>query len=52
MHNNVENALIVEAANSFHYELYGVINHYGNISNGHYVADCKHDGVWFNFDDH
>lgn len=33
------------------YDLYGVVNHYGEISGGHYTADVKQDGLWHTFDD-
>ena len=33
--------LLTDSVRSFHYELYGVINHSGSISFGHYKADCK-----------
>ncbi|KAM7537582.1 hypothetical protein Aperf_G00000074937 [Anoplocephala perfoliata] len=35
------------------YDLYGVINHYGHVDSGHYVAFCYDsvDKKWFNFDD-
>ena len=36
------------------YELYGVVNHYGTLEGGHYVAYCKNDqkNRWFKYDDH
>ena len=36
------------------YELYGVVNHYGTLEGGHYVAFCKNDekNKWFKYDDH
>ena len=35
------------------YELFGVINHFGNCGGGHYTAFCKNflDDKWYNFDD-
>ena len=35
------------------YDLFGVINHYGNLSYGHYTAFCKnyHDNNWYQYDD-
>eukprot|EP00731_Ephydatia_muelleri_P009622 Em0005g208a len=33
------------------YDLTGVINHYGTITGGHYIALRKHDGKWYEFDD-
>ncbi|XP_003386358.1 PREDICTED: ubiquitin carboxyl-terminal hydrolase 8-like [Amphimedon queenslandica] len=40
-----------ESAKSFYYELYGVIHHSGYLDGGHYQADCKHNGKWYNFND-
>ena len=35
------------------YELYGVVNHYGEVGGGHYKATCQNfiDGKWYEFDD-
>ena len=33
------------------YDLYGVINHFGQPSFGHYTAFCKVGGEWLSFDD-
>ena len=35
------------------YDLYGMINHYGSLSFGHYVSVCKnqHDNKWYKYDD-
>jgi len=42
------------------YDLFGVVNHHGNVGGGHYTADAVvtpagaedlADGVWFNFND-
>jgi len=33
------------------YRLYGVSNHMGGLSFGHYVADCVDQGSWYCFDD-
>ena len=33
------------------YDLYGVINHYGDMNGGHYIALCKNDNKWYEFDD-
>ena len=35
------------------YDLMGIINHYGNISFGHYIAICKnyYNKKWYKFDD-
>ena len=36
------------------YDLYGVVNHYGTMEGGHYVAFCKHAyrEKWYKYDDH
>ncbi|KAH8921304.1 cysteine proteinase, partial [Atractiella rhizophila] len=36
---------------SLHYDLFGVINHFGNLSNGHYTAYVKSRQDWYNMDD-
>lgn len=35
------------------YDLYGVVNHSGTLSFGHYTAQCfnEAEGKWFNYDD-
>lgn len=35
------------------YDLYGVVNHYGNLSSGHYTALCQEEGsdAWFMYND-
>jgi ubiquitin C-terminal hydrolase len=35
------------------YDLYGVINHYGNLHFGHYISIVKNpsDGLWYKYDD-
>jgi ubiquitin carboxyl-terminal hydrolase 2 len=33
------------------YELYGICNHYGNSSGGHYIAFCKNNNIWYKFND-
>ncbi|KAJ3122423.1 Ubiquitin carboxyl-terminal hydrolase 11 [Nowakowskiella sp. JEL0407] len=33
------------------FALIGVVNHYGNLIQGHYTACCKRDGNWLTFDD-
>ena len=38
--------------NSVIYDLYGVCNHYGRVSGGHYTANVKTmEGNWYNFND-
>ena len=36
------------------YDLYGVVNHYGSLSGGHYTALCREDATsrWFVYNDH
>jgi hypothetical protein len=33
------------------YSLYAVVYHSGDLSSGHYVAACKHDGNWILYND-
>ena len=33
------------------YDLYGVIEHYGSLNQGHYTAICKNDGNWVSYND-
>ena len=33
------------------YDLYGVIEHYGTLSQGHYTAICKNDNNWVSYND-
>lgn len=35
------------------FNLYGIVNHYGGMNGGHYVANCKNniDGKWYHFND-
>ena len=33
------------------YDLYGVIEHYGTLNQGHYTAICKNDGNWVSYND-
>jgi ubiquitin carboxyl-terminal hydrolase 4/11/15 len=33
------------------YDLYGIVNHYGNLEMGHYVAVCKNGNKWWEFND-
>lgn len=33
------------------YDLYGVVNHYGSMSFGHYTAYVKNQEVWRTYDD-
>ena len=37
--------------NKILYDLFAVTNHFGGASFGHYTADCKNNGSWFNFND-
>lgn len=39
-------------SNSMHiYELYGIVDHSGSISGGHYIAFAKFDENWYVFND-
>ena len=33
------------------YDLYGVIEHSGTLSQGHYTAMCKNNNIWINYND-
>ena len=33
------------------YDLYGIVNHYGTMNGGHYIAICKNDNKWYEFND-
>jgi hypothetical protein len=33
------------------YDLYGVIEHYGSMNQGHYTAICKNNNKWINYND-
>lgn len=33
------------------YELYGVVQHYGSQSGGHYTSICNNNGTWYEFND-
>jgi ubiquitin C-terminal hydrolase len=44
--------LIGYKKSSYTYELYGVCNHYGGVSGGHYTAFVKNaNGKWYEFND-
>ena len=35
------------------YDLCSVVNHSGNLDNGHYICHIKHaSGTWYQIDDH
>lgn len=40
-----------ETINNKKYELFGVVNHYGNLNMGHYTAFVKREETWFYADD-
>ena len=46
-----ESDLVIKSAI---YDLYGVVNHYGSLSAGHYTALCREDSTsrWFIYNDH
>ena len=33
------------------YDLYGIVEHFGSLSSGHYIALCKNLGRWIEYDD-
>jgi ubiquitin carboxyl-terminal hydrolase 4/11/15 len=33
------------------YNLYGVVEHFGGLTQGHYIAKCKNLGKWYTFND-
>ena len=33
------------------YDLIGVIDHFGEVNFGHYIAECKNGKRWFTYDD-
>lgn len=33
------------------YDLFGISQHFGNLSSGHYTSLCKNKGLWMEFDD-
>lgn len=33
------------------YDLYGIVEHFGSLNSGHYVALCKNLGRWIEYDD-
>ena len=33
------------------YDLYGVVNHFGNMAGGHYTAFVLSHGEWYEYDD-
>ncbi len=41
----------VESGVQTRYNLYGIINHVGEIERGHYTAYCKEEAGWMQFDD-
>ena len=36
---------------SCYFNLIGVIEHYGEVNFGHYIAECKNGKRWYNYDD-
>ncbi|KAI8903174.1 hypothetical protein EDD86DRAFT_215534 [Gorgonomyces haynaldii] len=41
----------VESNPMYHYSLFGLVQHEGQIDTGHYRAYCKHRNQWYVFDD-
>ena len=37
--------------NKNNYDLYGICNHIGSSSGGHYTAFCKNNNSWYKFND-
>jgi len=52
--NNLDltNYVIGYKKDSYHYDLYGVVNHYGNVLGGHYTCYIKNaNNKWYHFND-
>lgn len=50
---SLENIITPQNVNSEHYELYSTVNHFGDLSGGHYIAHCKNlvNSKWYEFND-
>lgn len=48
-----EHVAFKEAGKSYMYDLYGIVNHYGTMSFGHYIGFVKneHTGEWLKYND-
>ncbi|XP_075884431.1 ubl carboxyl-terminal hydrolase 18-like isoform X2 [Nelusetta ayraudi] len=51
--NRCMNVPLVLQAQEKSYELYGIVNHMGNLQGGHYTSTvlCSEDDTWYTFDD-
>jgi len=50
-HINIHNYTIDQNIDDCKYELFGIINHTGNVFGGHYYSYIKKSDKWFKFDD-
>ena len=48
---DLRNYVIGPEKNEAIYELYGIIEHSGGLSMGHYTAVCKNSNTWINYND-
>jgi ubiquitin C-terminal hydrolase len=52
--NKINNEITVTESLQFNkkkYSLYGICNHMGSSSGGHYIAQCKNNNEWYRFND-
>lgn len=40
-----------DKSSNTNYKLYGVVNHHGGLSGGHYTAFCRWQDRWYKLDD-
>ncbi len=48
---DLRNYVIGPEKNKAIYDLYGIIEHSGGLSMGHYIAICKNSNTWINYND-
>ena len=48
---DLRNYVIGPEKNEAIYDLYGIIEHSGGLSMGHYTAVCKNSNTWINYND-
>lgn len=48
---NLEPHVAFPKNESYLYDLYGVVNHYGTMGGGHYTSYVKRMGDWFDYND-
>ena len=48
---DLRNYVIGPEKNQAIYDLYGIIEHSGGLSMGHYIAICKNSNTWINYND-